>query len=202
MELAPHIAVSMIIEMILDGCLEVVDKIKTKWEMVNKVYIKLNDKLPSTEYNRELYKIIEEINKPEITISQIIEIVCYSFSDKKYMTITRALKEKMINDKLISLKNKKGIFREREIIVLNEEAFNNTIRSIRVEFLEKGNFTDEFILLVSLLNSTNFLKSIFIKYEKETLKKRLKEIKETEISKQVSIARELIDAINTVILVD
>ena len=118
------------------------------------------------------------------------------------MEVIQPLQDKMINDKLISLEIKKGVFKEKEVIVINEEEFNNIIGKIRIEFLEKGNFTDEFILLVSLLNSTNFLKNIFIKYEKETLKKRLKEIKETEISKQVNIAREIIDVINTALIID
>lgn len=202
MELSAHLVVSMVVEMMLEGSLEIVADKKKKWEIIKDIKVKLNNKLPKDEYNRALYKIIEELNKPEIAISQIIEKLCYSFTDKKYMKVIQPLQDKMINDKLISLENKKGLFKEKEVIVINEEEFNNTIGKIRTEFLEKGNFTDEFILLISLLNSTNFLKNIFIKYEKETLKKRLKEIKETEISKQVNIAREIIDVINTALIID
>lgn len=202
MELSAHLVVSMVVEMMLEGSLEIVEDKKKKWEIIKDIKVKLNNKLPKDEYNRALYKIIEELNKPEIAISQIIEKLCYSFTDKKYMEVIQPLQNKMITDKLISLENKKGLFKEREVIVINEEEFNSTIGKIRTEFLEKENFTDEFILLVSLLNSTNFLKNIFIKYEKETLKKRLKEIKETEISKQVNIARELIDVINTALIID
>lgn len=203
LELSTHLIVSMLVEMMLEGSIEIVDKNKKKkWEIIKNINVKLNNKLPKDEYNMELYKIIEELNKPEITISQIIEKLCYSFSNKEYIAIIQLLKEKMINNKLISLQNKKGVFKNKEVIVINEEAFNSTIEKIRTEFLKKGNFTDEFVLLVSLLNSTNFLKNIFIKYEKETLKKRLKEIKETEISKQVSIAAEIIDTINTALILD
>ena len=51
------------------------------------------------------------------------------------------------------------------------------------------------ILLVSLLNSTNFLKNIVYKYEKDDLKYKLKEIKDTDISKRVKVAREVITVI-------
>jgi len=202
LELATHLIVSMVVEMMLEGSIEIIDNNKKKkWEIISDIKVRLNNKIPKNEYNRELYKIIEEFNKTEISISQIIEKLCYSFSNKNYFAVIQALKEKMISNKLISLQKKKGIFKEKEIIVINEEEFNSIIGKIRTEFLEKGTLTDEFVLLVSLLDSTNFLKNIFIKYEKETLKKRLKEIKETEISKQVSIAREVINALDTAIIV-
>lgn len=197
-ELSAHIVVSMIVEMILGGNLEVVDKDKKKkWEIIPDINVKLNNQLPKEEYNRKLYEIIEETNKPQIGISQIIEKICFSFSDKKYMEIIQLLQEKMINDKLISLEMKKGLLKEKEVIVLNEEKFNKIIEEIRNEFLKNANYTDEFILVVSLLNSSHFLKNIFIKYEKETLKKSLKEIKQTEIYKQVNIARSVIDKANS-----
>jgi len=202
LELATHLIVSMVVEMMLEGSIEIIDNNKKKkWEIISDIKVRLNNKIPKNEYNRELYKIIEEFNKTEISISQIIEKLCYSFSNKNYFAVIQALQEKMISNKLISLQKKKGIFKEKEIIVINEEEFNSIIGKIRTEFLEKGTLTDEFVLLVSLLDSTNFLKNIFIKYEKETLKKRLKEIKETEISKQVSIAREVINALDTAIIV-
>ena len=197
MELSAHIIVSMIVEMILEGSLELVDKDKKKkWEIIPDIDVKLGNRLPKEEYNRELYKNIEEINKPKIGIAQIIEKVCFSFTDKKYKEIIKHLQDKMINDKLISLEKKKVLLKEKEVIVLNENEFSKTIGEIRTEFLGNEVYTDEFTLLVSLLNSTNFLKSIFIKYEKETLKKRVKEIKQTEIYKQVYIARTVIDQIN------
>jgi len=202
LELATHLIVSMVVEMMLEGSIEIIDNNKKKkWEIISDIKVRLNNKIPKNEYNRELYKIIEEFNKTEISISQIIEKLCYSFSNKNYFAVIQALQEKMISNKLISLQKKKGIFKEKEIIEINEEEFNSIIGKIRTEFLEKGTLTDEFVLLVSLLDSTNFLKNIFIKYEKETLKKRLKEIKETEISKQVSIAREVINALDTAIIV-
>lgn len=58
--------------------------------------------------------------------------------------------------------------------------------------LEKGNLTEDLILLTSLLNSTKFLKNIFTKYEKDELNNRLNEIKNTQISKKVKVAQSVI----------
>ena len=70
MELSAHLVVSMVVEMMLEGSLEIVEDKKKKWEIIKDIKVKLNNKLPKDEYNRALYKIIEELNKPEIAISQ------------------------------------------------------------------------------------------------------------------------------------
>ena len=101
----------------------------------------------------------------------------------------------MVADDLISLSSKKGLFGKKEIININDNKFNMIVDEIRDEFIDKGNFDDEMILLVSLLNSTNFLKNIVYKYEKDDLKDKLKEIKDTDISKRVKVAREVITVI-------
>lgn len=56
-ELSTHLVVSMVVEMMLEGSIEIVDKNKKKkWEIINDINIKLNNKLPKDEYNRALYR--------------------------------------------------------------------------------------------------------------------------------------------------
>ena len=140
------------------------------------------------------------MNKPEISIATIITTICYDFSNKKLKNIVESLKEERVKHELISLEYKKGLFGEKEVIAINDNEFNKTIEEIRTELLEKDILTDDIILLASLLNSTSFLKNIFIKYEKDELKKKLKEIKDTEISKRVKIARYVIGSYSTIVL--
>lgn len=181
-ELTPHLFVSMVVEMMLDENLEITNKNK----------VKLNEKLPATNYNKELYKIIKEMKKEEVPFKDIVTSICYGFTSKKMKSIIERLKEKMIEDNLIILETKKGLFGNKEIITINEDKFTNTVEEIKSEFLEKGKLTDEIILLSSLLNSTKFLKNIFTKYEKETLNNRLKEMKNTEIAEKVKVAQSVI----------
>ncbi len=198
MELPPYLVISMIIEMVFEGSLEIIDKSKKKkWQSADEINVKLTKKIPTNEYNRKLYDMIAEMNKDEISIWKIIEPLINSFSNKKYMEFFESVKEKMINDKLISLEIKKGIFKEKEIIVINENKFDELIGEIRKEFLEKKEYSNDFILLLSLLDSTGCLKNFFIKYEKQTLKQKIKEIRETEIYKQVRIAKALIDYVDS-----
>lgn len=192
-EISSHLIISTIIEMLLEDCLEIVDYNNGKFfDSVNKIKVKLSDKEPANEYNKKLYKIIREMNKPEVSIQDIISTFYFGLSNKKLKTIIQALKERMVKDELISIKNKKGIFGTKEILLVNNDKFNLIIEEIRTKFLNEGSLDDDLILLASLLNSTNFLKNVFIKYEKETLKKRLEEIKNTEISQNVKIAQYII----------
>lgn len=181
-ELTPHLIVSMIIEMMLDGNLEITDKNK----------VKLNEKLPISDYNKNLYEIMKDLKKEEIPLKNIITSICYTLPNKKLQNVIETLKEGMLEKELIVIENKKGLLGNKEKIQINESKFNNIIEEIRSEVLEKGKLTEDLILLTSLLNSTKFLKNIFTKYEKDELNNRLKEIKNTQISKKVKVAQSVI----------
>mgnify|MGYP006074498905 CR=1 FL=1 len=126
-------------------------------------------------------------------MKNILNYTIYGFTTKNIREIVEALKQKMIEDNLIAIENKKGFLGTKEAIIVQEDKFTNIIEEIRAEILEKGKLTEDSILLASLLNSTNFLKNSFIKYERETLNKRLKEIETTKIAEKVKIAKQIID---------
>lgn len=181
-ELTPHLIVSMMIEMMLDGNLEITDKNK----------VKLNEKLPISNYNKNLYEIMKDLKKEEIPLKNIITSICYTLPNKKLQSVIEALKEGMLEKELIVIENKKGLLGNKEKIQIKENKFINVIEEIRSEVLEKGKLTEDLILLTSLLNSTKFLKNIFTKYEKDELNNRLNEIKNTQISKKVKVAQSVI----------
>ena len=177
--------------MMLDENLQINDK--------NKVI--LNDKIPTANYNKKLYEIIKDMKKEEVPLKNILTFICYSFSSKNLKSIVNALKEKMLEDKLITLESKKGLFGNKEVVKIDESKFINVIEEVKKEFLGKGTLTEDLILLASLLNSTRFLKNIFNKYEKEELANKLKEIKDTEVAKKVKIAQSVISNMSAMITV-
>ncbi len=179
----------MIIEMMLDGNLEINDKDK----------VILCDKMPTINYNKKLYEIIKDMKKDKVPLKIILRSICFGFSTKNLKSIVNLLKESMIENELIALETKKGLIGYKEVINIDENKFKNTIEEIKSEFLEKRNLTEESILLASLLNSNKFLKNIFNKYEKEELNKRLEEIKDTEIAEKVKVAQTTINTMNAII---
>ena len=189
-ELAPYLIVSMIVEMMLDENIEFTEK--------NEVI--LNNKIPVANYNKELYEIIKDMKKDKVPLRYLLTSICYSFSRKNLQSIVNTLKDDMLKDELIALETKKGLIGNKEVVKVDEEKFKYIIEEIKIEFLKKGNLTDDMILLASLLDNTRFLKNIFNKYEKEELKNRLKEIKETEIAKKVKVAQSAINNMNAIIV--
>ena len=103
----------------------------------------------------------------------------------------------MVVKGLISLEEKRGLFGKREKLVINNEKFDLVVDEVKAEFIDKDNSSDKTLLLGSLLNSINFLKNIVNKYEKDDLKNRINQIKDTDISKKVKVAREVIAIITS-----
>lgn len=188
-ELTPYLIISMIIEMMLDENLEITDK--------NKVI--LADKMPTENYNKKLYEIIKNMKKDEIPLKNILTSICYSFSSKNLKEIINTLKDNMLEDNLITLESKKELIINKEVVKIDEDKFTNVVNEVKTELLEKGNLTEDIILLASLLNSTKFLKNIFNKYEKEELENKLKEIKDTEIAKKIKIAQSAISNMSAIV---
>ena len=189
-EVKPYIIVSMIIEMMMDENLEIIDKDK----------IKLNEKEPTANYNKKLYEIITNMKKEKIPLRNILMSICFGLSLKNIKNIINLLTESMEKNGLITIEKKKGLLGDKEIININENKLKDIIGEIKTEFLENGNFTDDLILLTSLLNSTKFLKNIFSKYEREEIKDKLKEIENTDIAEKVKVAQSTINFMNSMIV--
>ena len=147
-----------------------------------------------------MYDVIKDMKKDEVSLRYILSSICYSLSTKNLKSIISALKDKMVEDGLITLENKKGIIGDKEVIKIDEDKFTNIVNEIKTEILEKGNLSEELILLTSLLNSTRFLKNIFSKYEKEKIDDVLKEIENTDIAENVKVAQSAIGTMHAIIV--
>lgn len=193
-----HLITSMLLEMMLDDNLEIIERDK-KSLFGSEYKIILNAKAPNNSYNRIVYNYIKDMNKMEYDLFDIIMQIHHGsgFSDKKYKEIVSALKEEMVVKGLISLEEKRGLFGKREKLVINNEKFDLVVDEVKAEFIDKDNSSDKTLLLGSLLNSINFLKNIVNKYEKDDLKNRINQIKDTDISKKVKVAREVIAIITS-----
>lgn len=189
-ELSPYLIVSMIVEMMLDDNLTFTEK--------NEVV--LSEKVPTLSYNKQLYEVIKGMKKDKVSLRYILSSICHSFSTKDLKNIISELKDAMLKDKLITVEDKKGLIGTKEVMIIDENKFNEIINEIKKEMLDKGNLTDNIILLTSLLNSCRFLKNIFSKYEKEELNKTLEEIKNSDIAKKVKVAQSAIGTMNAIVV--
>lgn len=198
MHFSINLITAMLLEMMLDDNLEIIEREK-RTLFGSEYKIILNAKAPNKNYNRILYNYIKDMNKMEFDMYDVVMKTYHGngFSDKKYMEIVSALKEEMVVKGLISLEEKRGLFGKREKLVINDSKFDSVVEEVREEFIMKDSFSDEILLLASLLNSIAFLKNIINKYEKDDLKNRLNQIKDSNISKKVKVASEVIAIITS-----
>lgn len=184
----PYLFMSMLVEMMLEG--------KVEFAEGNQVIIREG---VTSSYNKELCDFIGHMKKDVVSLKDIVTSITNGFSNKKLWEIINRLQESMRDKNLIAVEHKKGLLKEKEVIIVNEENFTKTVDEVRADFLNKDNLSEDSILLGTLLNTSKILKNIFTKYEKETLEHRLQEIKNTEIAGKVKIAQTAIDDMTVLI---
>lgn len=188
---SPYFTVSILMEMVLDGIISVDEKNK----------ISINSKKVKDGYKKIMLDIINEKNNKSLTIKKLVSNLYGIINNSKIKPIKDALVKSLIEKDSTKKATKKILFFNKEILIVNEEVFENVVEEIRSEFLEKGNITDEMIILSTLLNETRNINKIFSTYEKSQMKERLKEIKKTDLSKKVQIAKQVIDEMTTLMMV-
>lgn len=82
----PYLITSMIIEMLLNGNLEITDKVV------------LCDKMPTINYNKKLYEIMKDMKKDKVSLRIILSSICFGFSTKNLKSIITLLKDSMVEN--------------------------------------------------------------------------------------------------------
>ncbi len=78
------------------------------------------------------------------------------------------------------------------------QAVQRVVDKIRAEFLEDGALSEDVVVLTALLQESGLLKQYFSKYETDTLKVRLQEVKQNEA---YAIVAKMIDDIELMMAV-
>lgn len=91
-----------------------------------------------------------------------------------------------------------GLLGRSPCFIPSSTAVDGIIQNIRAELLDGGAVSEDIIALTSLMHKSNTLKQYFSSYEKDQLKDRLKEIKDTPFNRLV---KEMVQYVETVIIV-
>lgn len=102
----------------------------------------------------------------------------YMFSNGKRIrelaeVLGRAMPEAM------TVSERRGLFGRKTLFFPRVEAVDRIVEKLRAEFLEEGTLSDETAFLGAMLQASGALKRYFSRYELETVKVRLKELKES-----------------------
>lgn len=113
--------------------------------------------------------------------SKLKKIVCdMCFVNKLMNELFEDIKLTLHNEDCLIEKVSSTLFKNKIIFAAKETCVESIIQKIRAEILEDGEIDDNTSVLVSILGQTDKIKDYFSQYESDTLKKRIKELKNNE----------------------
>lgn len=149
---------------------------------IDKKRVTVTNNLPDEKlYLKPLYDFVNQ-QKP-VKLEKILEAYNYSFKDRGY---------ELVNSIGASLKDlglvevtRTGIFGNKNAYIPNANAVHYVVDMIRAEFLEDVEVTEDIASLIILLDKSKLLKTYFSEYEQKEIKKKLKEITNSDTGKSI-----------------
>ena len=169
---------SGLLELQLEGCIK-----------IDKKKVTVTNNLPEERlYLKPLYDFVNQ-QKP-VKLEKVLEAYNYSFKDRGYElvnSIGASLKDLDLVEVTCA-----GIFGNKNAYIPNSNAVHYVVDMIRAEFLEDVEVTEDIASLIILLDKSKLLKIYFSEYEQKEIKKKLKEITNSDTGKSIK------DIVNTV----
>lgn len=149
---------------------------------IDKKRVTVMNNLPDEKlYLKPLYDFVNQ-QKP-VKLEKILEAYNYSFKDRGY---------ELVNTIGASLKDlglvgvtRTGIFGNKNAYIPNANVVHYVVDMIRAEFLEDVEVTEDIASLIILLDKSKLLKTYFSEYEQKEIKKKLKEITNSDTGKSI-----------------
>ena len=173
-------------------------------ELLNHRYITLDEKGrviadkmwdDKLSYLKPLYETITSMKKP-----RPINEIALDYDGKKFNALFSAIGASLVEAGCADEAIKQGLTKEKIKYIPKMEAVKKVVEKIRFEFLEDGTMTDETICLAALLDNDGLMRNYFSKFERDDLKKRLKEVRNSEAHATVKNILEEMAAVLTVII--
>lgn len=182
------VAASSVIELLLDGIVELDDK---------KLSVKMD--LPAEKrYLRPVFDFIER--KQPVKFEKVLEDYSITFTDRNSNALIGYIGQSLEESGYVR-QEKGGLFGGKDVYIPDGKAVDRIIQNIRAELLEEGEVSEDIVALAVLLNKSGDLTKYFSTYEKKTLKSRLKEIKENPVSEEIAKVINYVDTMLMMVVV-
>ena len=163
---------------------------------IDKKRVTVIDSLPEEkQYLKPLYDFLDQ-SKP-VRLEKIVETYNYSMTDKKLNELFNSIGTSLNHIGLAKVV-KTGISGRRNAYIPTAEAVHYAIDMIRAELLENVEITEDIASLVILLEKSKTLKVYFSKYEQNEIKKKIREITNSDTGKMI---KAMIDYVENMIAV-
>lgn len=122
--------------------------------------------------------------KPKNT-KGIAEVYVSSLSSKPLNELISVIGVSLVESGCADELTVQGLIKEKIKYVPKAYAVTSVIEKVRAEFLESGTLTDETLCLAALLDKSGLIRNYFSKVENGTFKKRIKEVRESEVNTSI-----------------
>ena len=149
-------------------------------------------------YLRPVWQVVEQ--KQPVKFETVVEYFSLSLTDARLKELLTGLGDSLLAAGRVR-REKGGLLGGRELYPPQAEAVDAVVQGIRAELLEEGPLSQDTVALTALLYKSGDLKKYFSSYEKDALKRRLKEIREQPQSEMVRKAIEYVDSLLVLVIV-
>lgn len=177
-EIPSCLVVSGLFDMVFENIVVIGEKKRIK------ILKELPDKL---SFLQGMYKMIE--NNEKLTPEKLVSEYVLTFTGKRLSEYVKLIAQNIAGKGIAEIE------KDGAVCIPAQEEKDKIIQEIRAELLEDGVVSADILLLAALMYKGNQIKKYFSKYEADCLKKRIKEIKNTEIGKQVAQAVDYISCL-------
>ena len=139
-----------------------------------------------------LSQLYELIGKKPRTVQSIGEEYLFSLTDRRLQDLFDAIGKTLVQAGCAKAEEG-GLLEKTNRYVPDKEAVDRLVQKIRAALLEEGPVDPQTFGLVSLLDKSGQLKQYFSSYERETLKTRLRQLKDTEAD---PVVKQMVDHVN------
>lgn len=144
------------------------------------------------EYLRPVYEVVKR--KQPVRFETVVEFFSVTLTSKHINELTEAIGDSLAECGCTD-REQGGFFGARILYPPREQAVDAVVQSIRAELLEDGELSEDIVALTALLNKSGDLKQYFSAYEKESLKRRLREIRKNPQNEMIQKVSEYIDSL-------
>lgn len=188
---------SLTIEPAAAACLmaaDIIDLVMAGCVCVNKRKVEVTAPLSGEHKDLQfIYDILNE--KKSMKLEKVVSDYCYGFSSKKIRELIR-ITGVVLADKncvIIEPGKKNGT---KSLFIPNKDSVDEAVQKMRAEVLGNEALSEKMAAVIGLLYKRGMLKHYFSKYEKDIVKSRISEIKNTE---SYRIVKEILDCLDELI---
>lgn len=157
-----------------------------------------NELSTDKNYLKDVYERIKN-DKPK-KLKKWIETYGTGFSIKPIKEILNSIIESLEKQGVLKVTKERGLFKEKVKYVVSEDVVTSIKNEIRSRFLKDEMLTKELISLTTLINQCELLREDLSRYERKTVKTKLKEIKKNDSVEGVKELQAVVDEIQAAMM--